>query len=93
MTGNEKLVVIGRSHTIVWVKVISGWVCFLLYYWSLVAPALFPERFAVSIFYFSLYCTLYDYAKLKIIYLFFLGLLFINYISVFRNIIGYIYVI
>ncbi|RGB28698.1 TMS membrane protein tumor differentially expressed protein [Rhizophagus diaphanus] len=46
MTGNEKLVVIGRSHTIVWVKVISGWVCFLLYYWSLVAPALFPERFA-----------------------------------------------
>ncbi|CAG8693777.1 18319_t:CDS:2 [Rhizophagus irregularis] len=47
MTGNEKLVVIGRSHTIVWVKVISGWVCFLLYYWSLVAPALFPERFAV----------------------------------------------
>jgi hypothetical protein len=49
MTGNEKLVVIGQSYTIVWVKVISGWVCFILYYWSLVAPALFPERFAVSI--------------------------------------------
>ncbi|RIA99026.1 serine incorporator/TMS membrane protein [Glomus cerebriforme] len=45
MTGNEKLVVIGKSYTIVWVKVISGWVCFLLYYWSLVAPALFPDRF------------------------------------------------
>ncbi|CAG8512437.1 9384_t:CDS:10 [Funneliformis caledonium] len=45
ITGNEKLVAIGQSFTIVWVKVISSWICFLLYYWSLLAPVLFPDRF------------------------------------------------
>ncbi|CAI2164022.1 5805_t:CDS:2 [Funneliformis geosporum] len=45
ITGNEKLVAIGQSFTIVWVKVISSWICFLLYCWSLLAPVLFPDRF------------------------------------------------
>uniref|UniRef100_A0A1I8A6I3 Serine incorporator 5 n=1 Tax=Steinernema glaseri TaxID=37863 RepID=A0A1I8A6I3_9BILA len=28
----------------VWVKVVSSWLCIILYGWTLVAPALFPDR-------------------------------------------------
>lgn len=28
----------------VWVKVVSGWLCLLLYGWTLVAPILLPDR-------------------------------------------------
>lgn len=37
---------IGRTYTASWVKVVSAWVCYALYTWTLVAPALFPDRFA-----------------------------------------------
>ncbi|RCH89818.1 hypothetical protein CU097_006314 [Rhizopus azygosporus] len=40
------LVRIGQSYTAVWVKVVSGWICHLIYIWSLVAPVLMPDRFA-----------------------------------------------
>lgn len=45
------LVRIGQSYTAVWVKVVSGWICHLIYIWSLVAPVLMPDRFAVSFIY------------------------------------------
>ncbi|VDM80355.1 unnamed protein product, partial [Strongylus vulgaris] len=28
----------------VWVKIVSSWLCVALYGWTLVAPALFPDR-------------------------------------------------
>jgi len=37
---------IGRTYAASWVKVVSAWVCYALYIWSLVAPALFPDRFS-----------------------------------------------
>ncbi|RPB25908.1 TMS membrane protein/tumor differentially expressed protein [Terfezia boudieri ATCC MYA-4762] len=37
---------IGRTYTASWVKVVSAWVCYTLYTWTLVAPALFPDRFS-----------------------------------------------
>ncbi|GBC00799.1 hypothetical protein RclHR1_03980015 [Rhizophagus clarus] len=42
---DEKLVVIGQTYTAVWVKVISSWICILLYSWTLVGPVFFPDRF------------------------------------------------
>ncbi|CAG8674589.1 19871_t:CDS:2, partial [Dentiscutata erythropus] len=48
MTGKEKLVTVGHSHTLVWVKVISSWLCFLIYFWTLFAPILMPHRFSVN---------------------------------------------
>ncbi|CAO0799560.1 unnamed protein product [Mucor circinelloides] len=39
------LVRIGQSYTAVWVKIVSGWICHLIYIWSLVAPVLMPDRF------------------------------------------------
>ncbi|QRV89754.1 membrane protein [Ceratobasidium sp. AG-Ba] len=37
-------VYIGRSETAMWMRVVSSWVCILLYIWSLVAPVFFPDR-------------------------------------------------
>ncbi|KAI8641425.1 serine incorporator/TMS membrane protein [Parasitella parasitica] len=39
------LVRIGQSYTAVWVKIVSGWICHIIYIWSLVAPVLMPDRF------------------------------------------------
>jgi len=36
---------IGRSVTSMWMRIVSSWLCVLLYVWSLVAPVLFPDRF------------------------------------------------
>ncbi|KAF8905016.1 serine incorporator/TMS membrane protein [Gymnopilus junonius] len=38
-------VYIGRSEVAMWMRVVSGWVCILLYMWSLLAPVLLPDRF------------------------------------------------
>ncbi|EPQ54350.1 TMS membrane protein/tumor differentially expressed protein [Gloeophyllum trabeum ATCC 11539] len=38
-------VYIGRSEVAMWMRVVSSWVCMLLYIWSLVAPVLMPDRF------------------------------------------------
>ncbi|CEP13524.1 hypothetical protein [Parasitella parasitica] len=45
--GNDggDLVRIGQSYTAVWVKIVSGWICHIIYIWSLVAPVLMPDRF------------------------------------------------
>jgi len=38
-------VYIGRSEVAMWMRVVSSWVCMLLYIWSLMAPVLLPDRF------------------------------------------------
>ena len=37
-------VYIGRSEVAMWMRVVSSWVCILLYTWSLVAPVVMPDR-------------------------------------------------
>jgi hypothetical protein len=37
-------VYIGRSETAMWMRVVSSWVCMLLYAWSLLAPVVMPDR-------------------------------------------------
>ncbi|KAI0067341.1 TMS membrane protein/tumor differentially expressed protein [Artomyces pyxidatus] len=39
-------VYIGRSETAMWMRIVSSWVCVLLYMWSLLAPVLMPDRFS-----------------------------------------------
>lgn len=39
---------VGRTYFASWVKIISSWVCFVLYGWSLVAPMVFPDRFGLA---------------------------------------------
>ena len=36
---------VGRSYWASWVKIVSAWVCYGIYSWSLVAPVVMPERF------------------------------------------------
>jgi serine incorporator 1/3 len=38
-------VYIGRSETAMWMRIVSSWVCMLLYIWSLLAPVFFPDRY------------------------------------------------
>ncbi|KAI9509838.1 serine incorporator/TMS membrane protein [Russula earlei] len=35
---------IGRSETAMWMRIVSSWVCMLLYIWSLLAPVFLPDR-------------------------------------------------
>ncbi|EGN98949.1 hypothetical protein SERLA73DRAFT_108164 [Serpula lacrymans var. lacrymans S7.3] len=42
---SEEIVYIGRSETAMWMRVVSSWVCMILYMWSLLAPVLMPDRF------------------------------------------------
>jgi len=37
-------VYIGRSEVAMWMRVVSGWICMVLYIWSLLAPAVLPDR-------------------------------------------------
>ncbi|KAL2761226.1 hypothetical protein ACRALDRAFT_1073289 [Sodiomyces alcalophilus JCM 7366] len=36
---------IGRTYWASWVKIISAWVCYALYTWTLLAPVVLPDRF------------------------------------------------
>lgn len=36
---------VGRTYWASWVKIISAWVCYAIYLWTLVAPTMMPERF------------------------------------------------
>lgn len=36
---------VGRTYWASWVKIVSSWICYGLYTWSLVAPLALPERF------------------------------------------------
>lgn len=41
-------VFIGRSEVAMWMRVVSSWICMLLYIWSLLAPVLMPDRYVLS---------------------------------------------
>ncbi|KAK9455780.1 serine incorporator/TMS membrane protein [Dipodascopsis uninucleata] len=36
---------VGRTYFYTWVKIVSSWICFALYIWTLVAPIVAPDRF------------------------------------------------
>ncbi|KAJ5984257.1 hypothetical protein N7481_006356 [Penicillium waksmanii] len=37
---------VGRTYWASWVKIVSSWVCYAIYLWTLVAPVVLPDRFA-----------------------------------------------
>lgn len=39
---------VGRTYWASWVKIISSWICYVIYIWTLVAPIVLPDRFDVS---------------------------------------------
>ena len=41
---HEQDVYIGRSEVAMWMRIVSSWVCMLLYMWSLLAPVIMPDR-------------------------------------------------
>lgn len=44
-SASGNFILIGQSWPAVWVKVVSSWICYGLYGFSLLAPVLYPERF------------------------------------------------
>ncbi|KAG0245981.1 hypothetical protein BGX31_005045 [Mortierella sp. GBA43] len=44
--GEDGLILIGQSWPAVWVKIVSSWICYGLYAFSLLAPVVFPDRFS-----------------------------------------------
>lgn len=36
---------VGRTYWASWVKIVSAWVCYFMYTWSLLAPVVRPDRF------------------------------------------------
>ena len=36
---------VGRTYWASWVKIISAWVCYAIYTWTLIAPVVMPDRF------------------------------------------------
>lgn len=42
---SEDLVAVGRTYWASWVKIVSSWICYVIYGWSLVAPVALPDRF------------------------------------------------
>ncbi len=41
----KDFVPVGRTYWASWVKIISAWVCYAIYLWTLVAPIVLPDRF------------------------------------------------
>jgi len=39
---------IGRTYWASWVKIVSAWICYAIYIWTLVAPIVLPDRFDFS---------------------------------------------
>lgn len=39
---------VGRTYGASWVKIVSAWVCYAMYIWTLVAPIVLPDRFDFS---------------------------------------------
>jgi hypothetical protein len=35
---------INANMSAVWVKILSAWMCFAIYVWTLLAPAILPDR-------------------------------------------------
>jgi len=41
----ENPVYIGRSETAMWMRIVSSWISYLIYIWTLIAPLVLPGRF------------------------------------------------
>ncbi|KAF2837229.1 membrane protein TMS1 [Patellaria atrata CBS 101060] len=41
----EQFVPVGRTYWASWAKIVSSWVCYIIFGWSLVAPVVLPDRF------------------------------------------------
>lgn len=41
----EDFAPVGRTYWASWVKIVSAWVCYAIYTWSLLAPVILPDRF------------------------------------------------
>ncbi|KAL1956900.1 hypothetical protein VTO42DRAFT_6647 [Malbranchea cinnamomea] len=41
----DDLAPVGRTYWASWVKIISAWICYAIYLWTLIAPILLPDRF------------------------------------------------
>ncbi|EDO16690.1 hypothetical protein Kpol_1052p38 [Vanderwaltozyma polyspora DSM 70294] len=39
---------VGRTYFYSWVKIISAWICYGLYIWTVVAPVMMPDRFDID---------------------------------------------
>ncbi|CAM1511110.1 Fc.00g086230.m01.CDS01 [Cosmosporella sp. VM-42] len=39
---------VGRTYAASWVKIVSAWMCYGMYIWTLIAPVVLPERFDFS---------------------------------------------
>ncbi|RCI13919.1 hypothetical protein L249_8094 [Ophiocordyceps polyrhachis-furcata BCC 54312] len=39
---------VGRTYAASWVKIVSAWICYGLYIWTLTAPIILPDRFDFS---------------------------------------------
>jgi hypothetical protein len=47
-TNSDEFAPVGRTYWASWVKIISAWVCYGIYTWTLVAPIVLPDRFDFS---------------------------------------------
>jgi len=47
-TKGRDFATVGRTYAASWIKIVSAWVCYGLYIWSLVAPIVLPDRFDFS---------------------------------------------
>lgn len=45
---SEDFAPVGRTYWASWVKIVSAWVCYGIYTWTLVAPIVLPDRFDFS---------------------------------------------
>lgn len=45
---NSDFASVGRTYAASWIKIVSAWLCYGIYIWSLVAPVVLPERFDSS---------------------------------------------
>ncbi|CAD6452801.1 eb340141-051e-4b5a-be25-d4d1f62cb30e [Sclerotinia trifoliorum] len=43
--GNTNFAPVGRTYWASWVKIVSSWVCYGIYTWTLIAPVVLPDRF------------------------------------------------
>ncbi|KAK3192578.1 Membrane protein tms1 [Lecanicillium sp. MT-2017a] len=45
---SDDFATVGRTLGASWIKIVSAWVCHIMYIWSLVAPIVLPERFDLN---------------------------------------------
>ena len=46
--GTQDFEPVGRTYWASWVKIVSAWICYAIYTWTLVAPIVLPDRFDLS---------------------------------------------